>query len=154
MRILLPIDGSDCAANTLFWAAATFDKRQAEYYLLFVIPVLPDLNTVEYDIADATAMLKKAKTELEQMGCNVISAEYLLGDTVDQICRYADEIDADQIVIGTHGRTGLARLLMGSTSAKVLEHCHRSVTVHRNVERKPAYSVHTESQPGFGNKLL
>ncbi len=154
MKILLPIDGSDCATNTLFWAAATFDKRQTEYYLLFVIPVLPDLNAVEYDIADTSAMLRKAQTELEQMGCNVVSAEYLLGDTVDQICHYADEIDADQIVIGTHGRTGLVRLLMGSTSARVLEHCRRSVTVHRNIEKKPAYSVHTESQTDFGNTLL
>lgn len=134
MKILLPIDGSDCANHTLEWAAITFDKQNAQYFLLFVIPVLPDLNTVEFDIVEANAMLRKARNLLENKGCMVVSADYALGDTVDQICRYADEIEADQIVIGSHGRTGLAKLIMGSTSIRVLEHSHRPVTLHRNVE--------------------
>jgi nucleotide-binding universal stress UspA family protein len=135
MKVLLPIDGSDCSNQTILWASETFNKVDTRYYLLFVIPVLPDLNTVEFDIVEASAILRRAKTALERAGCIVERAEYVLGDTVDQICRYADSIDADQIVIGSHGRTGLAKLLMGSTSIKVLEHSHRPVTVHRNVER-------------------
>jgi len=135
MRVLLPIDGSDCSNQTLHWAADTFNKAQARYFLLFVIPVLPDLNTVEYDIVEASAMLRKAKNIMESQGCLVERAEYVLGDTIDQICRYADEIDADQIVLGSHGRTGLSKLLMGSTSIKVLEHSPRPVTIHRNIER-------------------
>ena len=135
MKVLLPIDGSDCSNQTILWSAETFSKENTKYYLLFVIPVLPDLNTVEFDIVEASAMLRRAKSLLEHANCQVERAEYVLGDTVDQICRYADNIDADQIVIGSHGRTGLAKLLMGSTSIKVLEHSHRPVTVHRNVER-------------------
>lgn len=135
MRVLLPIDGSDCSNQTIYWAAETFNKPDTRYYLLFVIPVLPDLNTVEYDIVEATAMLRKARDIMEQRGCIIDRAEYVLGDIVDQICRYADEIQADQIVVGSHGRTGLSKLLMGSTSIKVLEHSHRPVTVHRNIER-------------------
>jgi nucleotide-binding universal stress UspA family protein len=134
MKVLLPIDGSDCSNQTIQWAAETFGKSTARYYLLFVIPVLPDLNTVEFDIVEASSLLRRAKTTLEEAGCTVERAEYVLGDTVDQICRYADMIDADQIVLGSHGRSGLAKLLMGSTSIKVLEHSHRPVTVHRNVE--------------------
>lgn len=134
MKILLPIDGSDCANHTLEWAAATFDKQNAQYFLLFVIPVLPDLNTVEFDIVEANAMLRKSRNLLESEGCMVVSADYALGDTVEQICRYADDIDADQIVIGSHGRTGLAKLIMGSTSIRVLEHSHRPVTLHRNID--------------------
>lgn len=140
MRILLPIDGSDCSKQAVDWAAETFDKLTTHYYLFFVIPVLPDLNTVEYDIVDAMAMLKRNRHHLEKLGCIVDRAEYALGDTVDQICRYADEIAADQIVIGSHGRTGLAKLLMGSTSIKVLEHSERPVTVHRESTR-PAEKV-------------
>jgi nucleotide-binding universal stress UspA family protein len=138
MRILLPIDGSECSERTLLWAAETFDRQNTEYYLLFVIPVLPDLNTVEYDIMDATAMLKSAKSRMARLGCHVARAEYLLGDVVDQICRYAQEIHADQIVIGTHGRSGLAKLLLGSVSIRVLERCPCNVTVYRNVERQAA----------------
>lgn len=138
MKILLPFDGSDCAAKTLEWASETFNKDNTIYYLLFVIPVLSDLNTTEYDIMDATAILKKAKGALEDAGCRVAQADYTLGEAVDQICRYAEEMDVDQVVIGSHGRTGLARILMGSISIRVLEHCHRPITVHRNVERNQA----------------
>lgn len=134
MRVLLPVDGSDCAEQTLNWVMSTFDKRQSEYYLLFVIPVLPDLNTVEYDIMDATTMLKRLKSDLERNGCQVARAEYVLGDVVDQICKYAENIQADQIVIGSHGRTGLSKLLLGSVSIRVLEHCPCTVTIHRNME--------------------
>lgn len=135
MKILLPIDGSDCANQTLEWAAETFEKAQARYYLLFVIPVMPDLNTVEYDIMEANTMLRRSRDMLERAGCRVAGSDYALGDVVDQISHYADEIQADQIVIGSHGRTGLSKLLMGSTSIKVLEHSHRPVTIHRNIER-------------------
>lgn len=151
MRVLLPIDGSDCSNQTLHWAANTFNKAQARYFLLFVIPVLPDLNTVEYDIVEASAMLRKGKNILESQGCLVERAEYVLGDTVDQICRYADEIDADQIVMGSHGRTGLNKLLMGSTSIKVLEHGSRPVTIHRNVER---YATEHERERGISANTI
>lgn len=148
MKILLPIDGSDCANHTLEWAASTFDKQNTQYFLLFVIPVLADLNTVEFDIVEANAMLRKSRNLLEGKGCMVISADYSLGDTVDQITRYADEIEADQIVIGSHGRTGFAKLIMGSTSIRVLEHSHRPVTVHRNIERL------SEARGASANTLL
>lgn len=151
MRVLLPIDGSDCSNQTLHWAANTFNKAQARYFLLFVIPVLPDLNTVEYDIVEASAMLRKGKNILESQGCLVERAEYVLGDTVDQICRYADEIDSDQIVMGSHGRTGLNKLLMGSTSIKVLEHGSRPVTIHRNVER---YATEHERERGISANTI
>lgn len=141
MRTLLPVDGSECSEKTLRWVMETFDKRNTEYYLLFVIPVLPDLNTVEYDIMDATTMLKRLKAEMERSGCNVARAEYVLGDIVDQICRYADEIEANQIVIGSHGRTGLSKLLLGSVSIRVLERCPCNVTVYRNVDQKAVQSA-------------
>jgi nucleotide-binding universal stress UspA family protein len=105
---------------------------------------------VEFDIMEASSMLRRAKTRLEIAGCKVDRAEYVLGDTVDQICRYADTIDADQIVLGSHGRSGLSKLLMGSTSIKVLEHSHRPVTVHRNVDYQEASTQPARtSQHGF-----
>lgn len=137
MRVLLPIDGSECSESTLRWAAETFDKQKTDYYLLFVIPVLPELNTVEYDILDATTMLKAAKAEMERLDCRVARMDYILGDIVDQICRYANRIQADQVVVGSHGRTGLSKLLLGSVSTGILERCQcSSVTVHH--EAAPA----------------
>jgi nucleotide-binding universal stress UspA family protein len=49
----------------------------------------------------------------------------------EEINRLADEIDADLIVIGTHGRKGLARALLGSVAEKVVRTAHRPVTLIR-----------------------
>lgn len=138
MKILLPIDGSECAQKTLEWAAKTFNPQQTEYYLLEVIAITPDMIQVEYDVTDATKALNKAKKQMEEAGCKVAKIAYIFGDVVERISDYADEIEADQIVIGSHGRTGLGKLFMGSVSIALMERSKYPVTIYRNVERSPA----------------
>ena len=55
-----------------------------------------------------------------EAGGVVIHAEVAEGDPVDTIIRRAETWPADLIVMGTHGRTGLERLLLGSVAEKVL----------------------------------
>lgn len=134
MRILLPIDGSDCTDSTLDWVIATYRPKQVEIYLLFVIAILPDLNTAEFEVNYATDILSHRSQNLAERGYPVSSAEYVVGtDPAGEICKYADKMKADTIVIGSHGRHGLSKLLMGSVSSEVLEHCHCPVTVHHEV---------------------
>jgi nucleotide-binding universal stress UspA family protein len=136
MRVLLPIDGSDCAQKTLHWAAELFKaRRDVEFYLLEVISVTPDTFTVEYDITDATQALHNAKAYLERMGCRVANISYVLGDVVARICEYVEETQIDQVLMGSHGRTGLSKLLLGSVSVAVMERCTCPVTIYRNVDR-------------------
>jgi len=138
MKILLPVDGSDCAMKTLHWAGELFKGRSdVEFYLLEVISITPDTITVEYDVTDATKTLNNAKRALESMGCHVAEISYVLGDPVERICEYAEEMGLDQILIGSHGRTGLSKLLMGSVSVAVMERSKCPVTLHRNVEHSP-----------------
>lgn len=138
MKILLPIDGSDCSMKTLHWAGELFQRRSdVEFYLLEVISITPDTITVEYDVTDASKTLNNAKRALESMGCRVAEISYVLGDPVERICEYAEEGGIDQILIGSHGRTGLSKLLMGSVSVAVMERSKCPVTLHRNVERSP-----------------
>lgn len=137
MKILLPVDGSDCSYSTLLWAAETFDKTKSRYYLVFVVPLVPAMvgldaaQALEYDLELAGDVLLRCKTELENRGCIVERAETLTGDASSEICAYATAIEADQIVMGSHGRTGLSKLLLGSVSSKVLEHCRCPVTIHK-----------------------
>src|SRR5579884_1107109 len=49
-----------------------------------------------------------------------VEAQVMEGDPVDMILRAAEETDCDVIVMGTHGRTGLGRLLMGSVAEAVI----------------------------------
>jgi nucleotide-binding universal stress UspA family protein len=51
------------------------------------------------------------------------------GDPAEQIVQAAEATAADLVVLGTHGRTGLSRLLMGSVTRNVLHHAHCSVLV-------------------------
>lgn len=137
MKILLPVDGSECSFSTLVWAAETFDKAITQYYLLFVVALIPSMvgldaaKAIEYDLDFAGETLSKCKTELENRGCIVERAETVTGDPADEICAYANAIQANQIVMGSHGRTGLSKLILGSVSTKALAHSQCPVTIHK-----------------------
>lgn len=138
MKVLLPTDGSDCSKKTLEWAASIFNKDTAKFYLFTVVPhVVPELSTMTYEVEDALEVLKESETYLKDKGFTVEKSEYVLGDPAEKICEFADEIGADQIVIGSHGRSGISKLLLGSVSSSVFERSSVPVLVHKNkVERK------------------
>lgn len=80
------------------------------------------------------ALHDKARAELEQLASAVpVTIERImvgLGTPWDSIVRTAREVDADLIVLGSHGYSGLDRLL-GTTAAKVVNHADRNVLVVR-----------------------
>jgi nucleotide-binding universal stress UspA family protein len=135
MKVLIPIDGSDCSNKTLEWSVQMFDRLNTDYELIYVIPIMTEIPVAESVFTDAVALLENARSGLERQGYRVSEAQYLLGLAVDQICRYAELQDVDLVIIGSHGRTGLSKLLLGSVSEGVLEHCRRPVIIYRNVER-------------------
>ncbi|HEY8504976.1 MAG TPA: universal stress protein, partial [Gemmataceae bacterium] len=62
---------------------------------------------------------------------------FLEGDPATEINRYAAEASIDLIVVGTHGRTGAERLLMGSVAERVLRGAPCSVLVVKMARRHP-----------------
>ncbi len=63
---------------------------------------------------------------------------FLEGDPATELVRYAADAFMDLIVMGTHGRTGVERLLMGSVAEKVLRDAHCSVLVVKLPKGVPA----------------
>lgn len=61
-----------------------------------------------------------------------VQRHYCEGDPATEIVRFAEKLKADVIVLGTHGRTGLVRLLMGSVAEHVLRHAPCPVLVIRS----------------------
>jgi len=61
----------------------------------------------------------------------------LLGTAAEDIVRVATEEKADLIVIGTHGRTGLKRVLMGSVAEAVMRHAHCPVLTLKQSDKTP-----------------
>lgn len=132
MRILLPIDGSEPVTQTMKWVSEIFPSDQTQYHLLYVCRIVPDMlwNAVEFDMDE---FLQKAKVQLQRNGCQVEKIEYLFGDPAHQICEYAENYPVDLVVIGSHGESGIAKILLGSTSSTILEHCKKPVIVYRNL---------------------
>ena len=69
---------------------------------------------------------------------NVLDANFQIrvGRAFDQICQVASEIQADLIVLATHGRTGWERALLGSTAERIIRHAPCPVLVARQSRSK------------------
>lgn len=142
MRILLAVDGSklsEAATRTVITQARPQDT---EVYVLHVIDVLstqlPEMMAsypgVEHDRdaqrKPAEALVAKTAELLRAKGLRVTTAVEL-GSPKSKIIDTAAEWHADLIVLGSHGRTGLDRFLLGSLPNSVLRHAHCSVELVR-----------------------
>ncbi|WP_428266059.1 universal stress protein [Haliangium sp.] len=101
-------------------------------------PVVAETK-VDYRTAEAVqAEIKKVvETKLEKYRPSDFQffIHARLGTPAEEILTLADEVDADLVVVGTHGRSGLERLFMGSVAERVVRHARCPVLVMRS---KPA----------------
>jgi len=131
-RILFPTDFSEGSSNALQYAIDMTKRYGAKLYLIHVI----------YDIAKATGWYvphtsmdemykdieKGAEKELgrygleELRGLKGIEKSVLKGVPHDVIVKFANDNKIDLIVMGTHGRKGVGRLLFGSTASQVVRY--------------------------------
>ena len=139
--ILLPTDFSECGNFALSYAASLARTFQATIICLNVIePIVPTVGysgmTESMPIADITEQLEdSAERELPKLAecedCAGLNVDEVVvhGDAAPEIVRVAKERGADLIVIASHGRTGLGRILFGSTAEAVVRHAHCPVLV-------------------------
>lgn len=143
-KILVPVDFSDHTAPVLRVAADLAVRYQASLTLLHVndlvvtmapYPPLP-AKIVEQVATDAQVRIDKLKAEAEALGAASVDTALVYGHPYQQIVRYAEEEQYDFIVLGTHGRSGLSRMMLGSVAERVVRAAAQPVlTVPlRNVE--------------------
>ena len=139
--ILFPTDFSECANFALSYA--TSFARQASASIICVHVIEPVVPTVGYTgmaeplpIADISDQLAdSAERELPKIAecdeCAGLLVEEVIahGDAASEIVRVAGERGVDLIVISSHGRTGLGRMLFGSTAESVVRHAPCPVLV-------------------------
>lgn len=130
-RILVPVDFSDAAHGVLEYALDLARDRNAEVTLLHVvgIPVAP------FDPAYGVAADPKMVVDLQsgaERGLADLAAKFpgapvrtrvLTGSPSREIVREAKEWNADLVVVGTHGRTGLRHVFLGSVAENVVRLC-------------------------------
>lgn len=133
-KLLVPHDFSPCAAQALATAVELAKLHGAELALLHVseLPanLPPDTLVTPTDaegplrVDDYTTRGARQKLELiaEQLRGEGLAVRTIAvtGDVAHEILTLAGEIGAEALVVGTHGRTGLKHLLLGSVAEKVV----------------------------------
>ena len=118
-NILCPVDFSDHSQYALRQAEQLAREYDAELHLIYVEDIGPP--GVGYT---TERELEKSKHLLESISCDTtdlaIHRKLLLGDPADEICEYASANQIELIVIATHGRTGIKRVVMGSVAEAVV----------------------------------
>jgi nucleotide-binding universal stress UspA family protein len=137
--ILYPTDFSSYSNQAYFHAVALAENHGANLVILYVYS--PSFGTPDIT-GRGQADRQYWWEQLEQIRPvdARISVRHVLreGDPASEIVRYATEAGVDVIVMGTHGRTGLERLLMGSVAEKVLRDAPCSVLVVKLPKGIPA----------------
>jgi nucleotide-binding universal stress UspA family protein len=142
-RILVPTDFSEGAEQALKYAVRFNDLYHAEIFLLHVF-TLPEYVSqlsakanVDSEVADDVleAAKKRALEKLEDIVRRLADEEPALitslsiGCPFEEIVKFSAEKDVDLIVMSTHGRIGLRRILLGGTTERVMSHAACPVLV-------------------------
>jgi nucleotide-binding universal stress UspA family protein len=139
-KILYATDFSSFSNQAYFHAVSLAQKHGAGLTVLFVFH--PERVSTPGSTGSAEADRAYWKDQLEQIRPvdSGISVRHVLleGDPAEQIVRHAAESHTDLIVMGTQGRTGMERLLLGSVAEKVLRDATCSVLVVKMPKRPEA----------------
>jgi universal stress protein A len=150
-QILVPTDFSDESRAALAYGAALAETFSASLHVLHVVQriVVPEAVPVQYESRQLEAAV--ATTALEELRELVAGDEYARlratlaiewGTPVGEIIRYAQKHAIDLIAMGTHGRGGLKRLILGSVAESAVRGAPCPVlTIHhaeRDVSTRPA----------------
>jgi nucleotide-binding universal stress UspA family protein len=146
-KILVPVDFSSCSTAALRFAVNLASKLEATIEVLHVLElphyVIPDVmvevpgerkqTLTEFARSEASKDLQQMLDELEAQG-HRIKSRLKAGYPRDEILAAAEEDRVDLIVMGTHGRTGISHLFLGSVAEQVVRRAHCPVMTIRVTE--------------------
>lgn len=130
-KILCPVDRSECSRRALDHAIAIARWYEAPVTVLevyesapvaAVAPGIPGFPAVDLKMVDPEQLLAGLRRFVAAEASPDVTVEVLTrdGDTVREILDQADQMPADLLVLGTHGRSGFQRLVLGSVTEKIL----------------------------------
>jgi nucleotide-binding universal stress UspA family protein len=137
--IVVATDFSEQANRAIDYAVELARKMDARVYVVnaYVPPTLtlPDVAAAYTEAADQAADRAQRRLDLLVLGYHdarvPLEAVLRCGEPVDQVVNAAKQLHADLIVVGTHGRKGLSRALLGSVAESVVRNAPCAVlTVH------------------------
>ena len=147
-NIVVPIDFSKMSLQAIQTASRLARRFSASIHLVhvrqfdsidFVAPAPPivPFSFMPYAQDGERTIFKELKAVARDYGISSANCHLLGGaPAFDEICRLAQKIPADLIVMPTHGRTGLKHVFLGSTAERVVQHSPCPVFVVRSKKRK------------------
>jgi len=139
-RILVPVDGSKQSTDALEYALEEFqsdditiihviDPIEAGYTAQATVPGYSE-EWYEQAEAEAEALFEEAQTVADEYGVTLDTATKV-GRPSRTIVNYAEENGYDHIIMGSHGRSGVTRILLGSVAESVVRRSPVPVTIVR-----------------------
>ena len=131
-RILIPTDGSDYSIRAAEYGISIAKVHDAQITVVYVLDEvviekfskIGDRENVEKDLkADGQRYINYILGLAEKEGVKVASL-IAKGRPFEQIVHLADNLSMDLIVMGTYGRRGAERILIGSVAERVIEYAH------------------------------
>jgi universal stress protein A len=152
-KILCAIDFSDLSRVALADAAALARRLDAELALVHVYEppppvaldvVVPTEGLFESASAELEGRLEAWTSDAQMLAGRPVRSIVRVGIPATEIVHCATEDGVDLIVLGTHGRSGLKRLVLGSVAERVLREAHCPVLVVHDGERNEAAAIAAE----------
>lgn len=141
-NILCPVDFSDSGTAAINFATSLAKEYAAELHLVhvyeqpfayidggFASTPIPSIAPADLEAEEARLVAVKPDKDIK------FRHEFIIGSPADDLVNYAKENQIDLIVMGTHGRTGLNRLLMGSVAEAVVRRAACPVLTIKQPER-------------------
>lgn len=133
-KVLVALDGSVYSEYAIDQAISLGDQCNSTIYLINVIDLYPEQMAVAPELteklsSEARQLLDAGKKKVEKANLACETIVRMGGHVHDLIIEEAKERDIDLIVMGTHGKTGLKGLFIGSVAQKVIGHAPCPVLV-------------------------
>jgi nucleotide-binding universal stress UspA family protein len=137
-KVIVPVDFSDSSVSAIRTALDCAESPESVHVVHGILN-LQQISPYGYWALDEVKTREQTATEhlaklLEDNDIRGVKAVVLLGEPGSEIVKYANDQQADLIVIPSHGYSGLTRMVLGSTAERVIRHAHCAVYVLRRVD--------------------
>ncbi|NOQ89136.1 MAG: hypothetical protein GQ550_09450 [Gammaproteobacteria bacterium] len=131
--ILIPIDGSESAEETILYARSMCPQSETQIVLLHVTPTVNTVNAAIDNVPNVKAIYDALLSEDW-----AVETETRMGDPVFEILKMAILLPATMILMSTHGRSGIERIRDGSVTEQVLKQSPCPIFILHSTRPEPA----------------
>ena len=146
-HILFPVDLTESSEKMVPYVSAMAQKFEASLDVLFVVRIFqyftsiyvphPSIDIFEHELMEGGQKKMQEFTATHFANLPRVNGKVVIGDPAETILSYIEENKIDLVVMGTHGRKGLDRVIFGSVAERVVKNSAAPVLVvnpHKTID--------------------